>query len=461
MPLINGCRGRLQVSIIGVVSKEEQNGAKADDSVMHRAIAGAAIGNALEWFDFGVYGYFAVTIGEVFFPTHDPTTALLSAFAVFAVAFVARPIGSLFFGPLGDKIGRSGVLVTTILMMSGATVAIGLLPSYDAIGIWAPIGLILFRLVQGFSTGGEYGSAATFIAEYSPDERRGFLTSWLELGTLAGYSLAAILAAVLTSLLSAEAMSAWGWRIPFLVAAPMGIFGLYLRLKLEDSPAFNQIQEAGEIAQAPLRETVTEHWRPMLLCIGIVVVLNVAYYTVLKYMPSYLTTRLHISETQSTLLSLGVLVGMMVLVTFIGRLSDRIGRKPVLLVACLGLLLFSYPAFALMQGGTGLEFAGLAIVGFFVVLLSGTLPATLPALFSTRVRNGGFTISYNLSTSLFGGTAPLVITYLISISGSNYVPAYYLMGAAAIAIVPVLLIRETAGLPLAGSEAIGGPRSVA
>ncbi|HET8700953.1 MAG TPA: MFS transporter, partial [Nitrococcus sp.] len=360
-------------------------------------------------------------------------------------------------GPLGDKIGRSGVLVTTILMMSGATVAVGLLPSYDAIGIWAPTGLVILRLIQGFSTGGEYGSAATFITEYAPDDQRGFLTSWLELGTLAGYSLAAILAAALTVLLSSEAMMSWGWRIPFLMAAPMGIFGLYLRLRLEDSPAFNQVREAGEVAQAPLRETLTGHWRAMALCFGIVIVWNVAYYTALKYMPSYLIVRLDIGEMQALLLSLGVLVIMMVLLTFIGRLSDRIGRKPVLLAACIGLLLLSYPAFALMQGGTGLEFAGLAIVGLLVVLLSGTLPATLPAIFSTRVRNGGFTIAYNLSTSLFGGTAPLVITYLISISGSNYIPAYYLMGAAAIAIVPILLIRETAGLPLPGSEALSEP----
>lgn len=439
------------------MSTKEHDGQEVDDSTIRRAIAAAAIGNGLEWFDFGVYGYFAVIIGHVFFPAHSATASLLSAFAVFAVAFVARPLGSFFFGPLGDKIGRSGVLVTTILMMSGATVAVGLLPSYDAIGIWAPIGLVVLRLIQGFSTGGEYGSAATFIAEYAPDERRGFFASWLELGTLAGYSLAAILAAVLTALLSSEAMLSWGWRIPFLMAAPMGVFGLYLRLRLEDSPAFNQAREAGEVAQAPLRETLTEHWRAMVLCFGIVIVWNVAYYTALKYMPSYLTVRLNIGETQALLLSLGVLVGMMVLLTFIGRLSDRIGRKPVLLTACIGLLLFSYPAFALMQGGAGLEFAGLAIIGFFVVLLSGTLPATLPAIFSTRVRNGGFTIAYNLSTSLFGGTAPLVITYLISVSGSNYIPAYYLMAAAAIAITPILLIRETAGLPLAGSEAIHGP----
>ncbi|MCO6442248.1 MAG: MFS transporter [Nitrococcus mobilis] len=446
------------MSAFEVERTAEMNGLEVDDSAMHRAIAGAAIGNALEWFDFGVYGYFAVTLGQVFFPSHDPTASLLSAFAVFAVAFLARPLGSLFFGPLGDKIGRSGVLVTTILMMSAATFAVGLLPSYEAIGIWSPIGLILLRLIQGFSTGGEYGSAATFIAEYAPDEQRGILTSWLEFGTLGGYALAAILAAVLAASLSSEAMLAWGWRIPFLMAAPMGLFGLYLRLKLEDSPAFKQAQEAGEVAQAPLREMVTEHWRSLLLCIGVVLVWNVAYYTVLKYMPSYLTTRLNTSELQSLLLSLGVLLGMMVLLTFIGRLSDRIGRRPVLIVACLGLLFFSYPAFALMQGGTGMEFVGLAIVGFFVVLLSGTLPATLPAIFFTRVRNGGFTISYNLSTSLFGGTAPFMITYLISLSDSNYIPAYYLMGAAAIAIIPILLIRETAGLPLAGAKALHGSR---
>lgn len=425
---------------------EEQ---QVDESTMRRAVAGAATGNALEWFDFGVYGYFAVIIGHVFFPTDSVTASLLASFAVFAVAFVARPFGGFVFGPIGDKLGRSGVLVTTILMMSGATFLVGLLPSYATAGIWAPIGLIILRLIQGFSTGGEYGSAATFIVEYAPDKRRGFWGSWLEFGTLAGYSFAAILALVLNGILSTEAMHAWGWRIPFLIAAPLGVFGIWLRLRLDDSPVFNQLKKADKVEQTPLRSTITQYWRQMLLCLGLVVILNVAYYTVLKYMPSYLTSRLGISEFNSILLSLAILVGMLALVTVLGRISDRIGRKPVLFAACGGILLFSLPAFYLMSlHSFWLSLAGLAIVGFFVVFLAGVMPATLPAIFPTNIRNGGFTIAYNVSTALFGGTAPFVITWLISLTNNNYIPALYLMAAAAIALLPLMRLRETSCQPL-------------
>lgn len=439
---------------------EEDLSSEIDDSVMHRAIAGAATGNALEWFDFGVYGYFATTIGHVFFPTESSTAALLSSFAVFASAFLARPFGSLFFGPLGDRIGRSGVLITTILLMSVGTALVGVLPSYEAIGIWSPVLLVALRMLQGFSTGGEYGSAATFIVEYAPDDRRGFLASFLEFGTLTGYSFAAILALVLDGTLGEDAMQSWGWRVPFLMAAPLGIFGVWLRLKLEDSPAFKELQDSGEVETAPFRSLFKFHWRTMLLCLGLVVVLNVAYYTVLKYMPSYFTSQLGISEFNSVLLSLGILLGMLVLVTPLGRLSDRIGRKPLLYVACGGLIVFAIPAFYLMSlNSLWLAFAGLAIVGFFVVFLSGVMPSTLPAIFRTNVRNGGFTISYNLSTALFGGTAPFLITWLISVTDNNYIPAFYLMIAAGIALIPLVQLRESANAPLLGSKPRHGHRS--
>lgn len=437
------------------MSTETMGSQQISETQARKAVSAAALGNAMEWFDFGTYGYLAVILGEVFFPSESTTESLLKVFGVFASAFVVRPLGGLFFGPLGDKIGRNRVLVITILLMSGATFAIGLLPSYQAVGIWAPIGLIFFRLIQGFSAGGEYGGAATFMAEYAPDKKRGFLVSWLEFGTLGGYALSAILITVLTYSLSTEAMHSWGWRIPFLCAAPLGIIGLYLRLKLEDTPVFQQLEEAGKVSKSPLRKVFVLHWRLLLLCIGLVLVLNVAYYTVLKYLPSYLITRLGLSEFKSFLLSLGMLIGMMALVTFIGRLSDRVGRKPVLLAACIGFILLSYPAFYLMlMGESGLTFLGLSVLGLMVVLLAGAMPAALPAIFPTDVRYSGFAVAYNISSALFGGTAPFMITYLISITQNNFIPAFYLMAAAAIAIVPILLIRETAKRPLPGSPAI-------
>ncbi len=281
---------------------------EVDESAMRRAVAAGAIGNALEWFDFGVYGYFAVIIGDVFFSGGGSTGGLLKAFAVFATAFIARPFGSFVFGPLGDKVGRRRIMVVTIFLMSVSTTLVGVLPTHAVAGFWAPIGLLILRLIQGFSTGGEYGSVATYIAESAADDRRGFWGSGMEVGTMTGYFLAAALAVVLTAFLSDDALHAWGWRVPFLCALPLGAVGAWLRVGLEESRAFNVVKAEGKAEKAPLLWTLRHAWRSMLLCFGMVIMLNVAYYTVLKYMPSYFKTELGVSKFNSDLISLGVLV---------------------------------------------------------------------------------------------------------------------------------------------------------
>jgi len=434
------------------MSTTTQDSFTVDSGAVKKAVTAAGMGNALEWFDFSVYAYMAGTVGRVFFPQHDDTASLLSAFAVFAVAFLVRPLGGLFFGPLGDRIGRSKVLATTILMMSAGTFVVGLLPAYATIGIWAPILLIAARLVQGFSTGGEYGGAATFICEYSPDESRGFLASFLEFGTLGGYIAGAVLVLGTQLIMGDAAFTEWGWRIPFLAAAPLGLFGLYLRLKLEDSPAFEAVKEEGK-ANGTLSEVITNHMRQLLLCIGLVVILNVAYYTVLTYMPSYLSDVLNMSSLEANGLLVVTMLAMMGVIYLFGGLSDRVGRKPVLIGSCIGFIVLSYPAFLMMSTTTVWGVAGaLIILGLLTVSLAGVMPSTLPAIFPTRVRYGGFAISYNVSTSLFGGTAPYIITYLIATTGNKMIPAFYLMGAAVIALIPIMLIPETSGRPLPGSK---------
>jgi MHS family proline/betaine transporter-like MFS transporter len=217
-----------------------------DKSLLKRAVGAMALGNAMEWFDFGVYSYIAVTLGQVFFPSSNPSAQLIATFGTFAAAFLVRPIGGMVFGPLGDRIGRQRVLAMTMIMMAAGTFAIGLIPSYASIGIFAPVLLLVARLVQGFSTGGEYGGAATFIAEFSTDKRRGFMGSFLEFGTLIGYVLGAGTVALLTATLSHEALLSWGWRVPFLIAGPLGLVGLYIRMKLEETPAFKKQAEERE-----------------------------------------------------------------------------------------------------------------------------------------------------------------------------------------------------------------------
>ncbi|NGO75874.1 glycine betaine/L-proline transporter ProP [Streptomyces sp. YC504] len=435
-----------------------------DQAAVKRAVKAASLGNAMEWFDFGIYSYLAVTLGHVFFPSGNDTAQLLSSFATFAVAFLVRPLGGMVFGPMGDKVGRKKVLALTMIMMAVGTFAIGLIPSYDSIGFWAPVLLILFRLVQGFSTGGEYGGASTFIAEYAPDKRRGFFGSFLELGTLAGYVGAASLVTAMTAVLGSEGMEDWGWRVPFLVAGPLGLVGLYLRLRLDETPAFQKLEDSSTYkasdaasavetsAKGDLKKIFKQYWGTLVLCISLVGAYNIVNYMLLSYMPTYLSDEMHYSESHGLLLLVGTMIVLMLVINQVGRLSDRFGRKPLLTAGMLGFFVLSIPAFALVQQGSlAAVSAGMLMLGFSLVCLLGTMSAALPALFPTQVRYGGLAVGYNLSASLFGGTTPLVVTALIQVTGTDMLPAFYAMGAALVGLVAIAFMKETAQQPLEGS----------
>lgn len=440
-----------------------------DEKTVRRATKAAAVGNAMEWFDFGIYAYLAVTIGKVFFPGGG-STQLLASFTAFAASFLVRPLGGLFFGPLGDRIGRKKILALTMMLMAAGTFCIGLIPSYASIGIASPILLLVCRLVQGFSTGGEYGGAATFIAEYAPDKRRGYFGSFLELGTLTGYTGAAGLILVLNTTLGPDAMLDWGWRIPFLVGGPIGVIGLYLRMKLDETPAFQK--RAAELSHSPnagaeeanapklsenvpqkeLKTIFAEQWRTLLLCIGLVAAYNVTDYMLLSYMPAYLTDALGYKNSMELVAAIIAMVAMMTVLQRVGHLNDRFGRKPVLLAGMIGFVVLTVPAFALFQQGSFIAvLGGLFMLGACLVCLLGTMSATLPALFPTDVRYGSLSIGYNVATAVFGGTAPGIMTYLVDSTGNNLAPAYYSSGAAVIGIIAVACMKETAQQPLEGS----------
>ncbi|WP_221468162.1 MFS transporter [Saccharopolyspora phatthalungensis] len=427
-----------------------------DERQAKRAVAAAAIGNTMEWFDFGVYSYIAVVISQVFFPPTSSTAQLLSTFATFAVAFLVRPLGGFFFGPLGDRIGRRKVLATTMVTMALGTLAIGLIPSYATIGLWAPVLLLVARLVQGFSTGGEYGGAATFVSEYSPDRRRGFMASWLEFGTLAGYSLGAALVTVLTVTMTPQDLTGWGWRIPFLVAGPLGIIGLYLRFRLEETPAYRKSSESEQPRTAAtfrdLRTIFGRHWRPMLKCLGLVLVFNVTNYMVTAYMPTYLSSVLGFQHTSSLTLVLVTMVLMMGLIVILGRYSDRIGRLPIAGVGSVALIALTFPAFLLLSQGTvAAVLGGLLVLGLTLVCFSSTMPSTLPALFPTDIRYGAVSVGFNISVALFGGTTPLVAEALVAATGMKSAPAFLLVAAGAVGLVAVYFTHEPAGRSLPGS----------
>jgi MHS family proline/betaine transporter-like MFS transporter len=426
--------------------------------VLRRAIAASALGNATEWFDYGIYAYGVIYLSAALFPG-EAAEATLFALATFAVSFLVRPLGGLFWGPLGDRYGRKTVLALTIVLMSAATVGVGLIPDYDAIGFWAPALLVVLRMIQGFSTGGEYGGAATFMAEYSPDDRRGFYGSFLEFGTLAGFSFGALLMLGFSLLLGEQAMYDWAWRIPFFVAAPMGLVGMYLRSRMEDTPIFREIEAHHDREPAmstELRHLLTRYWRPLLTMGGLVVALNVVNYTLLSYMPTYLQRRLGLTTDDALIVPIVGMLFMMLFVPFAGRLSDRVGRKPLWWFSLVGLFVAVVPLYHLMATGFVGAIVGFALLGLLYVPQLATISATFPAMFPTHVRFAGFAISYNVATSAFGGTAPAFNSWLIGRTGEELMPAYVMMAACLVGAVALRVTPETAGKSLRGTEPPGG-----
>jgi MFS transporter, MHS family, proline/betaine transporter len=420
-----------------------------DPQVLRRAVRGAAIGNTVEWYDFAIYGFLATYIADKFFPSGDETAALLNTFAIFAAAFFMRPLGGFFFGPLADRIGRQRVLAVVILLMSASTLAIGVVPSYDTIGVLAPILLLFLRCLQGFSAGGEYGSGACFLAEYASDKNRGFVVSFLVWSVVVGFLLGSLTVTGLETVLSQSAMDSYGWRIPFLIAGVLGGVGLYIRLRLGDTPDFERLREEGDVASSPLREAITTSWRPILQIIGLVVIHNVGFYIVFTYLPTYFTKTLEFTKTNAFVsITVASLVAL-VLIPPLGALSDRIGRKPLLIAGAAAFAVFTYPLFLLLNAGSLAAaiaaHAGLAAIES--VFVSASLAAAAE-LFATRVRSSAYSIGYNVSVAIFGGTAPYVATWLVARTDNEIAPAYYVIVAAVVSLATVLTMRETAARPL-------------
>lgn len=426
-------------------------------AVLKKAIAASAIGNATEWFDYGLYAYGVSYISAAIFPG-DTQSATLLALMTFAVSFLVRPLGGFVWGPLGDRLGRRQILAITIVLMAGATFCVGLVPSYDAIGFWAPTLMVLLRMIQGFSTGGEYGGAATFMAEYAPPRRRGLLGSFLEFGTLAGFSAGALLMLGFSLVLGEEQMSSWGWRIPFLIAAPLGIVGIYLRTKLEETPVFKELETSGgeeENVGGEFKDLLTRYWAPILKLGGLVVALNVVNYTLLSYMPTYLEQAIGLSTDTALVVPIIGMLAMMVFVPFAGHLSDRVGRKPMWWVSLGGLFIAVIPMFLLMSTGVVGAIIGFAVLGLLYVPQLATISAMFPAMFPTQVRYAGFAIAYNVSTSLFGGTAPAFNEWLVGETGNNLWPAFYMMAAVAVGALALSRVPETTRCPINGVEIPG------
>jgi MHS family proline/betaine transporter-like MFS transporter len=421
------------------MAKIEANAAR------RRVVAAGIIGNVMEWYDFAIYGFFARTIGNLYFPAEDPTTSLLAAYAVFAVGFLMRPLGAILFGHIGDRIGRGPALLWSVVAMAVPTLIMGLLPTYAQIGIAASVLMLICRMVQGLAVGGEYTSSAVFLAETAHPQRRGAAAAWAAFGAVSGILLGSAVGAFVLNALPLDLVAAWGWRVPFIFGVLVGVAGFILRRRMPfDKPA------AAE--GLPIVRALREHPIEMLQAVCISLVNAVGFYLIFVYIVSWLKLVADMGAKTALWINSANMVVLLIMILTMSRLSDRIGRKPILVGAALGLLMFSWPLMVLMQTGDVVN-VFLGQFGFAVLIgaYGSVNPITMCEIFPRHVRCSAVSAAYNIAVGLAGGTAPAVATWLIGTTGNPTVPAIYIMVCAAISAAAALSIREQSRQALADS----------
>lgn len=431
----------------------------ADKIAIRRAIVSCGVGQMFELYDFLIYAFMAAPLSRAFFPSDDPVASLLATFATFAVGFIIRPVGAVVIGAYGDKHGRRAALVLTIGLMAVGTGAIGLIPSYATLGILAPVLLVLCRIAQGFSAGGEWGGAAAFLAEYAPPESRGFISSFQQAATAVGLLLATVVSYLLTTLLDPAAFDSWGWRLAFLLGFVLGPVGHYLRKHVQETPAFELAREHEEEEraveqvkpnEAPLIVTFRDYTVPAIAALVLSIVGVVVNYVFMVFLPSFAQEQLHIPASISFLSAMVAAIVYLVLSPAFGALSDRIGRKPILFAMSLASAVFAYPLFLLMVSmptAGGLILAQ-ALSAILLAMFCGPICALLSEMFPTRIRYTALSITYGLAVSIFGGLAPYVSTLLIQVTSDPLAPSYYVVIAGIVSFIAVFFVEERVGKPL-------------
>ncbi|WP_083831011.1 MFS transporter [Herbaspirillum lusitanum] len=415
-----------------------------------KAAIAASAGTAIEYYEFGVYGYMAATIGPLFFPSTDATASLLAILAVFGSAFLMRPIGGIVLGRLGDRIGRRGILLVTVIGMGIATGLIGLLPTASTAGILAPLMLLLVRLVQGFFAGGEVTGAAAYVAECAPPGKRGFYGAFTPVGVAVGGAVAAALCGITSVLLTPAQMAEWGWRIPFLLAIPMVLISTAVRRRVEESAAFQEFQAHNEPVKAPLREVLTQHPGKIFKVMALAFGQNVGYYVGLVFMNIYMTTYLKYDKTAIYWIMAAVGVTMAMLMPFFGSLSDRWGRRPVLAIGFIGYMVLVWPMMFLMdQQSLPLAALAMFIMALPLPIVQSVGYPTYAEQFPTKVRYTGMAFSINIGAILGGGVTPYLATSLMATTGNLKSPAFLLIAAAVLSLLALLTVHETAKEKLA------------
>ncbi|WP_350300059.1 MFS transporter [Peribacillus frigoritolerans] len=412
---------------------------------MRRILIASLVGSSIEWFDYFLYGTVsALVFNQLFFVNEDPTIGLLLSYASFALAFFIRPFGGVIFSHIGDRIGRKKTLVLTLSLMGVATFGMGLLPTYQAVGIWAPILLITLRLVQGLGIGGEWGGALLLAVEYAPAEKRGLFGSIPQMGVTIGMLLGTVALSIMT-LLPENAFMTWGWRIPFIFSALLVFFGLWIRKGIDETPSFKKVKESGEVPKLPIVETLKNYWREVLIAVGAKVVETAPFYIFSTFVVSYATANLGFSRTATLTAVMIATIITTILIPIMGNLSDKIGRKKLFIGGTIGMALFAFPYFWLLQQKSVLLLIVATVIGLGVIWapITAVLGTMFSEIFDAKIRYTGITLGYQIGAALAGGTAPLVATALLDRFNNSYVPvALYIIFASVLSLAAIWAVKD-------------------
>jgi len=415
-----------------------------------RTVLAGMIGNVLEWYDFALFGFMAPILSPLFFPTEDRLAALLSTYGIFAIGFLMRPIGGIIFGHIGDRLGRKKALEWSVLLMALPTTALGLLPTYAQVGVAAPLLLTLIRMLQGLSVGGEFIGSISFLGEHAPARRRGFFGSWSGTSAALGNLLGSGAAALVESFVPTADLAVWGWRVPFFCSVLMGIVGLWLRRDCTESPQFSQAKAEGEVARLPLVVALRQDRPAIVITAGLTLMLSVGFYLPWVWLPTWMSILPHPLPLSKALtintLAMGLLLALQ---PVFGALSDKLGRRPVIIAGCAALAVLIYPLFRLLSHGSELAYLqGTLVIALFAAMAAGAAPAAYVELFPTRTRYSGIALGYNCTQAILGGTTPFIATWLIDATGDILAPAFYFLAAAVVCGVAAFCMTERAGRDL-------------
>jgi MHS family proline/betaine transporter-like MFS transporter len=416
-----------------------------------RTIVAGVIGNVLEWYDFALFGFLTPFIAPQFFPAEKPLVSLLYTFGVFAIGFFMRPLGGLFFGHIGDRLGRKTALKWSVVLMAVPTTLVAVLPTYDQIGLAAPLLLTGIRMLQGLSVGGEFIGSMAFLGEHASDRRRGLLGSWVGFGGGLGNLLGCSVAALVTNLVPPRPLHEWGWRLPFLGGLAIGVVGLWLRRGVGETPTFEKVEQAGQREAVPVLAALRSERRALMLTVGLALIGTAGFYLLWVWVTTWLSkiNQPPLPLPQALAINTAALTLMVLLTPLFGTLSDRLGRKVLIAGGCAALAALVYPLFGLLSKGSwtaALE--GQLALAFLCAVVYGPGPAAFVELFPTRTRYSGIALAYNGTVALLGGTTPFLATWLIHVTGYNLAPSFYLLALAVLTGLAALSMTDRTGQPL-------------